>query len=107
MILPLLMLAEIIDDDARRHGISREGIFFGMNGGIVKAAFSLQGVFFATVFSLTGYVAGVAEQSASAVWGIRFLIGITPLLSIILSSLWLWKYPLGRETTKVGKTVLP
>lgn len=98
MILPIPMLTELIDDDARQHGISREGIFFGMNGGIVKAAFSLQGVFFATVFSLSGYVAGAAEQSASAIWGIRFLIGITPILSILLSSWWLWKYPLGRQS---------
>lgn len=103
MILPLPMLAEVIDDDARKHGLRREGIFFGMNGGIVKAAFSLQGVFFATVFSLTGYVAGAAEQSASAIWGIRFLIGITPILSILLSSWWLWKYPLGREVAKAAK----
>lgn len=98
MILPIPMLTELIDDDARQHGISREGIFFGMNGGIVKAAFSLQGVFFATVLSLSGYVAGAAEQSASAIWGIRFLIGITPILSILLSSWWLWKYPLGRQS---------
>lgn len=98
MILPIPMLTELIDDDARQHGISREGIFFGMNGGIVKAAFSLQGVFFATVFSLSGYVAGAAEQSASAIWGIRFLIGITPILSTLLSSWWLWKYPLGRRS---------
>ncbi len=100
MILPLPMLSEIIDDDARRHGLRREGIFFGMNGGIVKAAFSMQGVFFATVFSLSGYVAGAAEQTASAIWGIRFLIGITPILSILLSSWWLWKYPLGREAAR-------
>ncbi len=103
MILPLPMLSEIIDDDARKHGLRREGIFFGMNGGIVKAAFSLQGVFFATVFSITGYVAGAAAQSATAIWGIRFLIGITPILSILLSSWWLMKYPLGREATKTAE----
>jgi GPH family glycoside/pentoside/hexuronide:cation symporter len=96
-LLPLPMLSEVIDDDARRHGYRREGIFFGMNGGIVKAAFSLQGLFLGAVFSLTGYIAGAAAQSESAIWGIRFLISGTPILSILLSWLLLWKFPFGRE----------
>ena len=91
------MLSEIIDEDARQHGYRREGIFFGMNGGIVKAAFSFQGVLFAAVFSISGYIAGQSVQSESAIWGIRFLIVITPMISIIISNLLLWKYPLGRE----------
>lgn len=97
MILPLPMLSDVIDEDAERHGFRREGIFFGMNGGIVKAAFSMQGLLFAAVLSTAGYVAGAAEQASSAIWGIRFLIGVTPLLSIVVSSLMLWKFPLGRE----------
>jgi len=96
-LLPLPMLSEVIDDDARRHGYRREGIFFGMNGGIVKAAFSMQGVFLASVFTISGYVAGATVQSDSAIWGIRFLIGGTPILSIIVSWLLLWKFPFGRE----------
>jgi GPH family glycoside/pentoside/hexuronide:cation symporter len=96
-LLPLPMLSEIIDLDADKHGYRREGIFFGMNGGIVKAAFSAQGLLFAAVFSISGYVAGSAVQTEGAVWGIRFMIGITPIISIIISSVLLWKYPLGRE----------
>jgi glycoside/pentoside/hexuronide:cation symporter, GPH family len=96
-LLPLPMLSDVIDADARRHGYRREGIFFGMNGGIVKAAFSLQGVLLGTVFSLSGYVNGATVQSISAIWGIRFLIGITPIISIIISYLLLWKFPFGRE----------
>jgi GPH family glycoside/pentoside/hexuronide:cation symporter len=96
-LLPLPMLAEVIDDDARKHGYRREGIFFGMNGGIVKAAFSMQGLFLGAVFTAAGYVAGATTQTESAVWGIRFLIGGTPLISILISWLLLWKFPFGRE----------
>ncbi len=96
-LLPLPMLSEVIDDDARKHGYRREGIFFGMNGGIVKAAFSMQGLFLGAVFTAAGYVAGAATQTESAVWGIRFLIGGTPLISILISWLLLWKFPFGRE----------
>ncbi len=96
-LLPLPMLSEVIDDDARKHGYRREGIFFGMNGGIVKAAFSMQGLFLGAVFTASGYMAGAATQTESAVWGIRFLIGGTPIISIIISWLLLWKFPFGRE----------
>jgi glycoside/pentoside/hexuronide:cation symporter, GPH family len=96
-LLPLPMISEVIDEDAQKHGYRREGIFLGMNGGIIKAAFSLQGLLFAIVFSISGYVAGSAVQSQGAIWGIRFLIGITPIISIIISTLLLLKFPLGRE----------
>ena len=96
-LLPLPMISEIIDDDGSKHGYRREGIFMGMSSGIVRAAFSLQGVLLGTVFSISGYVNGAAVQSISAIWGIRFLIGITPIISIVISYLLLWKFPFGRE----------
>ena len=65
--------------------------------------FSFQGMLFAVVFSISGYIAGQFVQSENAIWGIRFLIGITPIISIIISSLLLWKYPLGREKKEKGK----
>lgn len=99
MIMPFPVLAEIIDDDARQeHGYSRSGLFFGMNGGITKLAFSAQGVAFASVMSASGYVAGLAEQSASAVWGIRFLIGGTAIIATLITAFCMWRYPLGRKT---------
>ncbi len=51
MIMPFPVLSEIVDDDAARHGYRREGIFFGMSAGIIKLAFSAQGVLFAAVMS--------------------------------------------------------
>jgi GPH family glycoside/pentoside/hexuronide:cation symporter len=96
MIMPFPVLSEIIDADAERHGYRREGIFFGMTGGIVKLAFSAQGVLFATVMSAAGYVAGQDVQAASAVWGVRFLIGITPIIACLTTAFCMWHYPLGR-----------
>ena len=37
--------------------------------------------------------------------GDRFLIGITPIISIVISYLLLWKFPFGRE--RVSKTSEP
>jgi GPH family glycoside/pentoside/hexuronide:cation symporter len=96
MIMPFPVTSEVIDEDAARSGVRREGIFFGMSGGIVKLAFSAQGALFALIMSLSGYQSGSAVQSASAVWGIRFLIGFTPILASLVIAFCMYRYPLGR-----------
>jgi GPH family glycoside/pentoside/hexuronide:cation symporter len=96
MIMPFPVISEVIDDDAARHGYQRSGIFFGMSWGIVKLAFSAQGVLFASVMSAAGYVAGSDVQTASAIWGIRFLIGITPIIACLIIAYCMYRFPLGR-----------
>jgi glycoside/pentoside/hexuronide:cation symporter, GPH family len=102
MMLPIVMLTDVIDDDAQRVGERREGIFFGINGGIVKLAFSFQGILYSIVFTVTGYVAGADVQSASAVWGIRFLMGGSPILAILLGAWALKNYPLRHRGDRVA-----
>jgi len=99
MIMPFPVISEIIDEDAKQeHGFRREGLFFGMNGGIIKLAFSAQGILFALVTLVTGFAEGSDVQSQSAIWGIRFLIGITPVIAALLVAYCMSRYPLGRET---------
>jgi GPH family glycoside/pentoside/hexuronide:cation symporter len=99
MIMPFPVISEIIDDDAtKEHGYRREGIFFGMNGGITKLAFSAQGLLFASVMSAAGYIAGEAVQSASAITGIRFMISGTTIIATLITAFCMWKYPLGRDS---------
>jgi GPH family glycoside/pentoside/hexuronide:cation symporter len=99
MIMPFPLISEIIDNDAKQEqGFRREGLFFGMSSGIIKLAFSAQGLLFALVTALTGFNEGSDVQSASAVWGIRFLIGITPAIAALIIVWCMSNYPLGRET---------
>lgn len=101
MIMPFPVISEIIDEDAKlEHGFRREGLFFGMNGGIVKLAFSAEGLLFALVTALTGFAEGSSVQTESAIWGIRFLIGVTPVIASIIIIWCMSNYPLGRETHK-------
>ena len=97
MIMPFPVISEVIDDDAKRHGFRREGLFFGMNGGITKLAFSAQGVLFAAIMSAAGYAAGEAVQSAGAVTGIRFMISGTAIIASLVIAICMWRYPLGRD----------
>jgi len=102
MIMPFPVISEIIDEDAKQeHGFRREGLFFGMNHGIIKLAFSAQGLLFALVTAITGFTSGSDVQSASAVWGIRFLIGITPAIAALIVAWCMSRYPLGREIHSV------
>jgi GPH family glycoside/pentoside/hexuronide:cation symporter len=99
MIMPFPVISEIIDDDAKQeNGFRREGLFFGMNSGIIKLAFSAQGLLFALVTAITGFNEGSDIQSVSAVWGIRFLIGVTPAIAALIIAWCMSNYPLGRET---------
>jgi GPH family glycoside/pentoside/hexuronide:cation symporter len=107
MIMPFPVISEVIDDDASKHGYRREGIFFGMSWGIVKLAFSIQGVMFATVMSTAGYVAGSPVQNTSAVWGIRFLIGISPILACLALAYCMYRFPLGRGTLAHPAPITP
>jgi GPH family glycoside/pentoside/hexuronide:cation symporter len=105
MMLPIVMLTDVIDDDASRVGERREGIFFGINGGIVKLAFSFQGILYSIVFTISGYVAGAEVQSAGAVWGIRFMMGASPILAILLGAWALRRYPLRHRDTRSAAAV--
>jgi GPH family glycoside/pentoside/hexuronide:cation symporter len=108
MIMPFPVISEIIDDDAKQaHGFRREGLFFGMNSGIIKLAFSAQGLLFALVTAVTGFNEGSDVQSASAVWGIRFLIGVTPAIAALIIAWCMSHYPLGREIHTMKPQIEP
>ena len=94
MMLPIVMLTYVIAADAARTGERREGIFFGINGGIVKLAFSFQGILYSLVFTLTRYDADLSVQPVSAVWGIRFLMGFSPIVALLVGAWALTRYPL-------------
>jgi GPH family glycoside/pentoside/hexuronide:cation symporter len=69
-----------------------------MNSGIIKLAFSAQGLLFALVTAVTDFREGSDVQSQSAIWGIRFLIGVTPAVAALIIAWCMTRYPLGRET---------
>ncbi len=101
------LLADITDADEVAHGARREGMFFGMNGLVIRFAFVIQGILTAIVFSLTGYVspsAGVLNpiQPESALFGMRLLTGGTTAVALVAAFLLLGGYSLhGRRAEKI------
>lgn len=93
------LVADITDEDEIQTGARREGIFFGMNGLIIRFAFVIQGLLTALVFTLTGYVnpsAGVLypEQPATALFGLRLLTGGFTALALVAAFVLLGGYTL-------------
>ena len=93
------LLADITDEDEVLNGARREGMFFGMNGLIIRLAFVIQGLLTAIVFTLTGYVspsAGVLfpPQPDTALFGMRLLTGGVPAIALVVAFLLLGSYTL-------------
>ncbi len=93
------LIADVTDEDEVQTGARREGMFFGMNGLIIRFAFVIQGLLTAAVFTLTGYVnptEGVLypAQPDAALFGIRLLTGGVPAVALVVAFVLLGGYTL-------------
>ena len=93
------LVADITDEDELQTGARREGMFFGMNGLVIRFAFVIQGILTAIVFTATGYVnptAGVLfpVQPAAALFGLRLLTGGFTALALVAAFVLLGGYRL-------------
>ena len=83
----------------RATGARREGMFFGINGFVIRFAFTLQGLTAGFILATSGYVTSSGaelypEQPALAILGIRFLTAGMPLLASLVVLACLARYPL-------------
>jgi glycoside/pentoside/hexuronide:cation symporter, GPH family len=98
------ILAQVIDEDEVRTGVRREGAFYGANALITKPAQSLALFLTAFILEQTGFIPramslgqGLLDQPASALFGIRSIVGLIPGLGMLLGALILCFYPLHGE----------
>lgn len=99
LMLTDLLIADLVDDDEVKTGRRREGMFFGMNGFVIRFAFTLQGILSGLLLEISGYVApseGILypEQPATALWAMRLLISVLPAVAALLAFLILGRYTL-------------
>ncbi|MFX1255367.1 MAG: MFS transporter [Promethearchaeota archaeon] len=84
-------LADVIDEIVVKTGRRNDGIFMGFRAFFGRFAFAVQGVVFFLVHGLTGFAAGVTEQTPLALLGLHSHIGIIPALLLVIGVLVFWK----------------
>ncbi len=84
LVLINVLLAEVIDVDAKNTGKRREGMYLGMNGLLVRLGMSLQYVIMAMFFSTSHFHPLVASDQVQVIWELRMLMGGLPVLLMLL-----------------------
>lgn len=92
MVLMNLLLADVIDYDAEKVGKRREGMYYGMNGFVVRIGMSLQYAIMGIFFSVTKFNSNHQTQPHAAIVGLRFLIGGLPVVLLFIAFVLLYRY---------------
>jgi len=97
-VLPWSIIPDAIEWDEWQTRERHEGMFYSLVMLANKVASSLTIPLVLVVLQLTGYVPGSAAQPASALLGIRLVIGPLPALMLAGGILFALLYPLSRES---------
>ena len=89
LVTPDLLISEVIDDDERVTGRRREGMYFGLNGFVIRFAFTMQGLCTGAILQFTRYVGSTPgslypAQPPAALLGIRTLVALLPIAASIV-----------------------
>ena len=103
-VLPWAILPDAIEWDEYKTGERHEGMFYSLVTLMGKIASSIAIPLTAIMLDVTGYIPNGAQQPASALLGIRLLVGPIPAVFLTISIIFAIKYPLERtEFTSIVK----
>lgn len=111
LVFPDLVISDVIDEDETVTGARREGMYFGINGFIIRFAFTMQGVTTGVILNTSGYVNSTAadlypDQPGAALMGIRVMTALIPVLASAVVVFALDRYPLHGERHKALQSKL-
>ena len=102
-----ILLADVIDEDSLVAETRREGMYFGMNGFVIRAAFAAQGAMLGGMLALTGYNPALDSQPPNVATGLRMLITLAPVLAMAVALFAMVRYPLhGERLAEVKRAVM-
>jgi len=95
-VLPWAMIPDAVEYDEWRTGERHEGMYYSLTTLVHKVAASVAIPLSLLVLEFTGYVPNSVQQPASALLGIRLVIGPIPALLLCVGIVVAVKYPLDR-----------
>ena len=96
-VLPWSILPDAIEWDEWHTGARHEGMFYSLISLMQKVASSIAIPLILLLLDATGYAPNTAQQSQSALLGIRLVVGPIPAVLLWAGILFAWLYPLSRE----------
>jgi len=96
-VCPWSMLPDVIEYDEKMTGERREGVYYGLWAFLGKFTGAFGVAVSGWALGLFGYVPNV-EQTAHALFGIRFFFAIVPAIVLLISLPFLIKYPITRQS---------
>lgn len=85
LVLLDILIADIVDEDEVKTGVRREGMYFGVNGFMIRLGISLNAIIMGNVLNAFGYDPNLAVQPASALTGMRLLMTLVPMLAMAVA----------------------
>ncbi len=89
-----VLISDVIDEDEMRSGARREGMYYGVQGFIIRFGVTLQAIVMSQVFTRTGYVPGRIHQAPQVLAGMHAMLSAVPMGSILIALVALYLYPL-------------
>jgi GPH family glycoside/pentoside/hexuronide:cation symporter len=96
-VIPWSIIPDAIEWDELQTGERHEGMFYSLITLMQKVASSIAIPLVLLLLDVTGYTPNAAQQPASALWGIRIVIGPIPAALLCGGILFAFLYPLSRE----------
>jgi GPH family glycoside/pentoside/hexuronide:cation symporter len=96
-VLAPVIMGFIIDEDERRTGVRKAGIFTGMNALLTIPIGGLHTMIFTTMLSYCGYVSGGETQTEAVRQGIRLASSMLPGILILIGTLPLFFFPISKK----------
>jgi len=94
LMLTDLLIADVVDEDELGTGVRREGMYFGMNGFVIRFAVSIQSLILTQTLRASGYVPDLPSQPGSVLLGLRLLMTAVPIIALAIAFLATRAYPL-------------
>jgi len=94
------LFGAIIDEDERRTGTRKAGLFTGMNALLTIPVGGLHTLIFTSILAFYGFASGADVQSETAVYGIRMASSFLPGILILLGMIPLFLMPINKNVEK-------